>query len=415
MLGLFLLAGETSLRLHLWLMLFSLAFGWRTERIGGVVLDAQQVIAWLLMIHLLAVHAMRRARTPLRGVPLAGLTIAVGLLGYAIGAANGRNPTQMLSELGPLLLSVPVIVGLSTLVADRHDYHQVERVLTLVTLSIAAPGIVEYGLGISGTSHNAVFLSLQGFTRASFSVWGGSVAGYVLVPLTMLLLAPALRSDDTRIWQRLAQLAVLSAVVGSYLSGHRGAWLALAAGLLAFCLLARRGRLFVPIAIITTWFVLPKSAQRGLEALLDPSLAGIYDTSALGRYDRIETAQQAILAHPFFGQGLTSSGWVHADLLQMAANLGVPAALALLLAWFFPVPALLRHNRRHWLATRTDSTAQTAHLENSALLAAAVTSVVLLATQALIVISALAMSVYIVIGLLHARRYIEQDENPIQR
>jgi len=408
----FLLASRTSLRLHLWLMLGTLAFGWRTEYVAGVMLDAQQVVAWLLLAHLLIVAAVRRLDAPICGLPLALLTLAAGGLGFLTGLSYGRAPSSMLTELGPLILSVPVIVGLSTLVTDRAAYRQIERGLILVILAISLPGIVEYALVVrSGISGTALVFSQMGFARANFTAWGGTVAGYGLSVLSLLMLSPLLRPGEAQPWRILAGIAFSSGVAAVYLTSHRGALLALIAGLLAFTLLARRGRLLISAATVVAWFLLPESVQRGLEALRDPSLTGLYDSSALGRYSRIEAVWRAIRSQPLLGRGLTSSGWVHADILQLAANLGVPAALALLLAWFYPVPALLRRNRRHWLAARANSEAQTAHLQISALLAAALAALILLATQALIVISALALPVYIVIGLLHARRHIEQNEN----
>ncbi len=402
--ALFLSAREISLRLHLYLALLTLAFGWRTAQIGGVILDVQQAIAWSLLVHMFVYSMVRRNELRVRGVWLMLVTIPVSVLGLLTGWSYGRSITAMLSELGPLVLSIPVIVGLSILVRSRKDFKGVAHVLMFVILLIATPGIIGY---VFPTAGSTFYRADQGFVRANFPLWGGSVAGYALTPLILLIIPFILLRGHGGLWKQLTWLTVGVGLVAVFLSGQRGAWIAFATSIVTFAFFIRKWRIQVLIALFVIWLLLPASVKYSLISVTDVSQKTAYNSSASKRFNRAEGTYSLIIQSPLIGSGVGASGWAHTDVLQIAANFGIPAAVLLLLSWFWPIKAIVcvRSSELYTAGVAYDEL-----LIRGGLLAAAVASVILLATQALIVISALALPVWIVIGLLHAESQIIETE-----
>jgi hypothetical protein len=402
---LFLTAREINLRLHLYLALLTLAFGWRTAQVGGVILDAQQAVAWLLLFHLVMYRTVvQTTRLHIRGLWLAPMTMLISALGLVTGWNHDRSLAAMLSEIGPLILSVPVIVGLRTLVRNRDDYRAVVGVLMLVILLIAIPGIFGYILPTSGSTY---YRADQGFVRANFPLWGGSVAGYVLAMLSLLVMPFAVISERSRFWKSLSSLAAGVGLLAVFLSGQRGAWIALAAGIVAFAFIVRRWRIQVLVTLLGIWLLLPAAVQNSLVSVIDVNQQTAYNSSATKRFARAESTLGLIAQSPVIGSGVGASGWAHTDVLQIAANFGIPAAILLLVGWYWPLHAVM-HTLNRELAR--SGSAHDVVLIRGGLVAAAVASFILLATEAMIVISALALPVWIVIGLLWAESGIIQSE-----
>ena len=231
---------------------------------------------------------------------------------------------------------------------------------------------------------------------------GGPVIGYALAPAVLVIMGGVF---DRAIggWQkRLLWAAFLVGSVAIVLAGQRGAWIGYTVGVGAYAFVRRQGRLLVLLGIVLGWLLLPQSVRAALLALWDPSLKSrYYDSSALGRYLRMQGALQIVRTHPWFGQGWAGSGWVHSDILQLAANVGIPATVLLFTLWLYPIGRLFAHSRweplKVWKRTPFDDG------RLAALAAAVIASLVLLSTEALIVISALSLPVWIVVGLGWAR------------
>jgi O-antigen ligase len=63
-----------------------------------------------------------------------------------------------------------------------------------------------------------------------------------------------------------------------------------------------------------------------------------YDSSGSARMGRVKIAIESIIKHPF-GTGWSSQGWVHSDILQIAATIGIIPGFLFL---FAPILLLLR-------------------------------------------------------------------------
>ncbi len=396
MAALFTVAGEQGLHLHLYLMLLTEAFGWRTAKVGGIILDAQQAVAWLLLFHLLVARSVGKLTVPIRGVKLAFITLWVGMLGFLTGLVYERNISAMITEMGPLLLSIPVIIGLCTLVRDERELQRVAMVLMVVVLLISVPGIIGYVFRLENA---VIYRADSGTYRANFPLWGGSVAGYALVPLLILIMPYLLCRPEDRWFYWVAWFSFVIGLVAVLLAGQRGGWIALATGLVGFTFIGRTGRLVVTLALLVTLLIMPDGIRRGLFALTETDVRNAYNSSTMSRYSRATGTMDLVWEHPLLGNGFTASGWAHTDLLQLAANLGIPAALALLIGWYWPTLIILRgmiaHLPKRLIASKSS-------IFQAGLMGAVIVSIFLLATEAMIVISALVLPIWIVVGLLHS-------------
>lgn len=393
---LMLMSDERAIRLHLDLVLLTFAFGWRTVKIDGVIIDAQQVIAWLLLIHLLIILVIRPGLLQMHSWRFGIVAFIIVLYGLIVGLILNKDILKILNEIGPLLLSIPVIIGISTLVVDKQAQLRTALVIAIAVLIVALPGIASY---IQPTAGSTIYRADAGVVRANFPLWGGSPAGYALVPM-VLLLAPytvARIAPVSTNW--LIRFAFCFGLVAILISGQRGAWIALTLGLLVYSLLSRTWRLPLMVAIILGLIFIPKPIRDSLFVLTEVDTATAYNSSVLTRFHRAENTLKLISEHPLLGNGLSAAGWAHSDILQLAANLGLPAALMLLIGWFSPLIPIWREQRA---ATTASEIYRDRSLVLAGLIGAAVASLILLATQALIVISALVLPVWIVIGLLKA-------------
>lgn len=399
----FVLASEASLRLHLYATILTLAFGWRAEQIAGVNVDAQLLFAWSLFLHFVIYRIAHRGnRQPVRGQAAAILALVAIAVGVISALARNRLAVYAVNEMIIFSLCVPVIFGLHNLVTSKTEYRRIEMVLAVTILLMSIPGLLEYVQAYAAKDVSRVHVKWTslgvGFIGAQFSWWGtGATISYALNPIVLLLLGPVL-SRDTPIWQRwFCGVALFFGSAAIVASGQRGAWIGSAIGLLVFCFLARRFRLLVVIGLIVGWLSLSDRAAATLLALFDPSLeTGYYDTSAIARYLRIQGALEQIRRAPWLGWGWGGSGWVHSDTLQLAANLGIPTTVGLFAVWLTPFVRLFKTNRdvqMFW--TRVPSK----DVRLAALLAAGVSVVIQLSSEALIVISALSLPIWIVIGL----------------
>jgi hypothetical protein len=86
------------------------------------------------------------------------------------------------------------------------------------------------------------------------------------------------------------------------------------------------------------WFVAsrffsPETWNLIISVYLPVATGQVLDTSIQKRVMRQQDAFQLAVANPL-GVGWSSSGWVHGDFIQVAANLGILASFVFLI-WYF--------------------------------------------------------------------------------
>lgn len=399
---LFIAASETSLRLHLYATILILAFGWRTERLAGVVVDAQQLFAWTLFGHLLIYTATRPRAPRLQGWFLVWIPVMVTVVGLFSAAWHNRLSVYVFNDVTVFLVSAPMLFVLYNRLTTQEEFSRLEVVIAVTVLLMALPGLIEYAIAYAAQDASRVHVryvsTFVGFIGARFSWWGTPTIGYALTPLVLLLLGPVFFQDISFAKRRLCILAVLLGCAGVIFAGQRGAWIGLAVGFVVFAFVSRRGRFLVLLGLTVLWLWMPETTRSTLLALFDPSLeTGIYDSSAMGRYLRIEAALRLIRLSPWIGWGWAGSGWVHSDVLQLTANLGIPVATVLIVLWLWPFVRTLVDERWEPICFWKPQPLYDVRL--AALLAALSASLALLATEALVVITALSLPIWIVFGL----------------
>ena len=130
------------------------------------------------------------------------------------------------------------------------------------------------------------------------------------------------------------------------------------------------------------------------------------DSSAEDRLHRIENAWQLFLKEPLWGNGWGQSGWVHSDLLQIAANLGGVALLVFLLwygATFVKVWRVYKSRTEPWVRD-----------ESVALLTFLVGFIFILGTQAVIVLPQMIHPMWLLFALSDRLGQINESKSSAQ-
>ncbi len=177
-------------------------------------------------------------------------------------------------------------------------------------------------------------------TRAYSIVQNPNGLGAFLLLGTIVSLSLALGRGLPGIRRAWAGAACLIQLAGVAVTFSRGAWIGLAAGILALLIVAYR-RYLAPVvaAAVVAWFVMPRTFVNRLTFAL--SSAYLTKSMAAGRLYVWKMSLQYMASHPWFGVGLGTFGgtaavtygygrlWVDNFYLQLGAEGGL-----LLLAFF---------------------------------------------------------------------------------
>ena len=200
------------------------------------------------------------------------------------------------------------------------------------------------------------------FTRLAFLFWGSHLAANLIPPVFPILLL--LKAEKEPIAQNNYFLTFLIIVnlIAIYLSGNRISWLILTI-LLLVTIFQYKGYL-IPyiktyVLLITIAFVAYIYSQpvEGRYISTFKALIGNidtrYDSSSGERMARALIAIDSIVKKPL-GTGWGSQGWVHSDILQIGASIGIIPGLILFLG---PVFLLFQLYRAYLTVSINDQTA----------------------------------------------------------
>jgi hypothetical protein len=185
------------------------------------------------------------------------------------------------------------------------------------------------------------------FSRLAFLFWGSHLAANLIPPVFPILLLLKAEKDSITNNKYLLTLLVITNLIAIYLSGNRISWLVLTILLLA-TIIQYRGTLipymktytlFVTMVFVAYIYSQPVEGRYiSTFKALTGNIDARYDSSGSARMGRAKIAIESIIKHPF-GTGWSSQGWVHSDILQIAATIGIIPGFLL---FFAPILLLLR-------------------------------------------------------------------------
>ncbi len=333
--GIIVFGGERGIHFGLVLWTLSMALGYRTvEWSPALRIHPAELLLWLLLA---CVFAQRRLVAHSKvSLPLWLLLFvpfwALGWWPLILGEAKWD---AMFNEFRDFLLFIPLLIVVPIVLERQRNWRYVVAAFFLASTWIAFMGVLEYWFP-SVTQFFPAFIknakaepTADGFIRAQFSFWGNQTATFVCalaVPAGIVLI----------VWCRkfLQRLAILLAsslqLVAIYIGGFRSVWLMVVIQVTAACLfgLRKHGLAAAALCIVVAgigYQYIPKTSERVITAIAVLKGTPI-DHSGQDRMDRAAAAIQHTIDSPV-GTGWNSAGWVHSDFLQVAANLGIIAAV----------------------------------------------------------------------------------------
>jgi O-antigen ligase len=244
--------------------------------------------------------------------------------------ALSHDPLRSADALLDSLALSPLVLGL-LFVRGEQRTRLVATCLVVLGAGLALYGFAESAFGAGG-------LELDRRIRGPFSHYQ-TLAGVLLLCNLLALASLAHRPSLRRVWTWGALLLISAALV---LGLTRGAWVALGAALLLLLLLrAPRALLWVAPALVVFLLVAPLRVVERAASIFDP-----YDSSNYDRLCMVWSGLRMIEERPVFGIGpdmvkelypvyrhptapRVERPHLHNSFLQVAAERGVPAALAL--------------------------------------------------------------------------------------
>jgi hypothetical protein len=344
--------GELGIRYGLVLWTLTLALGYRTIRYSENL--AIHPAELLLLLLFACIFSQRKLVGSNRlALPLwLWLFIPFWVLGWWPAIFRDIAWDNMLNEFRNFMLLIPLMIVVSV-VLQKHSYWRLLLLaFFLVSTWIAVMGVIESQFP-TVTNLFPAFMTVQkpslteeGFVRAQFTFWGAITAIFICV---MALPAGLVLSQwwPLRLPRALILVAAGFQIYAIYLAGYRSIWFLFALQLVVAASLSLRRRTaavaLICICIAAAGFILiPKPGNEriasGIRALqLQPT-----DSSGIDRKNRALNALNSAIDNPL-GNGWNGSGWVHADFLQVAANLGLLAGIIFLGGYLH---TLLRLGRR---------------------------------------------------------------------
>jgi hypothetical protein len=338
---------DRVLRVGFYAWLLSFGLGWRTLYVTpSLNIHPSEVLAWILFLLMVAQSILYKTRLDWK-IPIAiPVLIALSLLGIATGLFRSTPIDIVLNEAKVFLVLVPSYYCIKWFVRSREEWEQSMLIAIGVVVYISCIGMIDYffpglSLALAGRESGPTVAvdEFQRFTRVGFTFYGSFTAGYVIfmfVGVTMCRMFGAWRKSHAAF---LFYVVALGLELGAmYLSGYRGIWYSFCVFMVAYVFL-QRGAWVIAAGLVPLVSLLPQEFYRRFISLFDPQYA---DSSQFSRIDRASEALKLAKASPILGNGWGSSGYVHSDLTQIAANIGFPALATFLLWMLAMVVRLLR-------------------------------------------------------------------------
>ena len=336
-----------EISLHWVIMAF--VIGYRTfELVPRIPFHPIEILVYAIIIRIIISGAIKY-----RKIPVAVTAISIFYVSFFI--------IDMLTRYNPILVNEFKNAFLLILVyfITQHIHFHKDYIIRLfktylfAASTISILGIIEYlfpSFMSSLFGFEIEVASIYGgsiFSRLAFLFWGSHLAANLVPPIFPILLLLKAEKDSITNNKYYLTFLVITNLIAIYLSGNRISWLVLTT-LLLITIIQYRGSLIPYMKtytlIVTMVFVAYIYSQpvegryiSTFKALMG-NIDARYDSSGRARMGRAEIAIESIIKHPF-GTGWSSQGWVHSDILQIAATIGIIPSFLLFIA---PILLLLR-------------------------------------------------------------------------
>ncbi len=326
----------------LWILTFG--FGWRTLYVTPYLnIHPSEVAVYLLFVEMFILALVTRKKIDF-SIPLfIPILMVFAVLGVVTAMSSGRPADVILEEFKIFVALVPSYYVVKWLVVTRQDWERALLIAVLVVVYVSGLGLMDYfapGLsrtvsGTGSTDPQYIALSINNivsFERVGFIFYGSFTAGFVIFTFF------GLSAYYFMSWQRALHVQIFLGVVllielaGMYLSGYRGLWYAMGVLLLAFAFVQKRAWFLLGATLVSLPF-LPVNFFQRFQSLFELQYA---DSSQFSRMARATYALDQLRESPISGIGWGGSGYVHSDLIQIGANLGV-LALACFVLWLLSI------------------------------------------------------------------------------
>ncbi len=335
-----------------WILTFG--FGWRTVHLtGSVNIHPAEALVWVLFVLIVARRIIRREGLELSIPILIPVLMVFCLAGLWTAIARGDEIGTAIQESKILFALVPCFYVVKWLIRDRADWEHSVWCATLVAVYVSVLGLMDYvdpslsALLTGRAEAQTVTISVQGFERAGFIFFGSTAAAFVILTFLSFAIHNFLESlTASRFMLISSALVLLMELAAIYISGYRGVWFAAGIVIAVYALMQRRAWLLLAGVSLGLPF-LPSDFFYRLSSLFDLRYA---DSSQFKRLDRARQALDLVFQSPINGVGWGGSGYVHSDLIQLAANLGLPA-LGVFLLWVLEITSSLLRlvGREDWI------------------------------------------------------------------
>ena len=319
------------------LFILMFAFGYRAINISNEItlhpIDIFLIFFWLRV-------AVSDFKTSL---PIAiYFLLLFAVWGLINGFLSSYSFELVLLEFKGYILIYLIFTFVGVYYNHRLDFNIILLYYTLSISIVCFFGLIEYFfpnlIGFISSLYNiemstTLAENTDNFLRANFTNWGAATVGHIIllsIPFVFYLNKYNVKPK----FKPLFLIVFLLEIISIYATGNRADWFALILMLLFYLFVYKSFSKRVFIYLILTFLgfsLLPVIAQLLPDSALARFVSGItaiggaadeaIDSSGFLRQQRIDLAWNILFDNPF-GAGFGSSGWVHSDFLQFAANTG---------------------------------------------------------------------------------------------
>ena len=325
-------------------IIFAFIIGYRTfEPFLGLKLHPIEIFVYAGILRIMMTNIPKYSR-----IPVSIFVLSSFFFSFFIIDCLTRYNHYVLLEFKNSILLLMIFFVIQHIQIRKVYIIKLLNVYLLSASTISILGIIEYlfpSFMSSLFGYQANFHNINDnifFNRLAFLFWGSHLAANLIPPIFPILLL--LKSEDEPITSNNYFLTFLIIInlFAIYLSGNRISWLILTIFLIA-TIFQYKGSLIPHMktyALLVTMVFVAYIYSQPVEGRYISTFKALtgqidtrYDSSGNVRLTRARIALASIASHPL-GTGWASQGWVHSDILQISATVGIIPGVILLFAPF---------------------------------------------------------------------------------